>query len=290
LYKVLIVDDETWVLENYRLGIQWEKMGFQVVATAANGMEALECIQQCHPHVIITDIRMPVMGGLELIRQVKQQSPDTEFIVISGYAEFSYAQKALNFGVAGYCLKPVEEADLQAVLVTVKDKLDRLNDKRTDFFTSLEYMADELHNDEELDAQNLGLHWDAQQGMRVLICVGRWDPSRSSLWNVVVPLGVDRRACFISEEQLEASQKELAGIPDLVVGISHKVQDVGLVNNAIVEAQIAAHQNFMTNQPGIYLYQNSSRGPLREILGQLRDSLELREAVPVTEALTASPN
>ena len=93
------MDDESWVLENYRLGIDWASKGFEVVDTAGNGMEALEKIRQLHPDLVLTDIRMPVMGGLEMIRQAKQMFPDLEFVVISGYAEFSYAQKALNFGV-----------------------------------------------------------------------------------------------------------------------------------------------------------------------------------------------
>lgn len=104
MYKVLIVDDESWVLENYRLGIDWASKGFEVVDTASNGMEALEKIRQLHPDLVLTDIRMPVMGGLEMIRQAKQMFPDLEFVVISGYAEFSYAQKALNFGVAATAL------------------------------------------------------------------------------------------------------------------------------------------------------------------------------------------
>ena len=67
MYKVLIVDDESWVLENYRLGIDWASKGFEVVDTASNGMEALEKIRQLHPDLVLTDIRMTVMGGLETV-------------------------------------------------------------------------------------------------------------------------------------------------------------------------------------------------------------------------------
>ena len=164
MYKVLIVDDESWVLENYRLGIDWASKGFEVVDTASNGMEALEKIRQLHPDLVLTDIRMPVMGGLEMIRQAKQMFPDLEFVVISGYAEFSYAQKALNFGVAGYCLKPVEDADIQGVLANVRERLDRRYDRRVDYFSALEYMTDDM-GESKISASDIGLHWDAQQGI-----------------------------------------------------------------------------------------------------------------------------
>lgn len=282
MYKVLIVDDESWVLENYRLGIDWASKGFEVVDTASNGMEALEKIRQLHPDLVLTDIRMPVMGGLEMIRQAKQMFPDLEFVVISGYAEFSYAQKALNFGVAGYCLKPVEDADIQGVLANVRERLGRRYDRRVDYFSALEYMTDDM-GESKISASDIGLHWDAQQGMRVLICVGRWDAGKSALWDVVMPLGVDRKACFVSDAELEQAEAELSGQTGLVVGISRVVQDVSLVNSALVEAQIAANQSFMTGHRGIFHYQSSSRGPLREVLNQLVEALEIRETAQVLE-------
>jgi two-component system response regulator YesN len=282
LYKVLIVDDESWVLENYRLGIDWASRGFEVVDTASNGMEALDKIRQIHPDLVLTDIRMPVMGGLVMIRQAKQMFPDLEFVVISGYAEFSYAQKALNFGVAGYCLKPVEDADIQGVLTAVRERLDKRYDRRVDYFSALEFMTDDMA-DQKLSASDIGMHWDAQQGMRVLICVGRWDAGKGRLWNVVMPLGVDRKACFVSDGDLEQAVQELTLQIGLVVGVSRVVHDVSLVNNAIVEAQIAANQSFMTGRRGIFYYQSSSRGPLREVLNQLVEALEMRETAQVMD-------
>lgn len=124
---------------------------------------------------------------------------------------------------------------------------------------------------------------DAQQGMRVLICIGRWDAGKSGLWDVVMPLGVDRKACFVSDSELEQAEEELSGQTGLVVGISRVVQDVSLVNSALVEAQIAANQSFMTGHRGIFHYQSSSRGPLREVLNQLVEALEIRETAQVLE-------
>ena len=282
MYKVLIVDDETWVVENYRMGIDWAAHGFEVVDVANNGIEALEKIKTIHPDLVMTDIHMPMMGGLELIRLARKQYPDVEFVVISGYAEFSYAQKALNYGVAGYCLKPIEEADIQLVLGNVKNRLQSRNNKMVDYFAALEEMAAG-----EADADLLseyGMHWDKNAGMRVLVCVGKWKESFSGFWSAVVPLGVDRKACFLSDRYLANALNELEQIPDLVVGVSRKVNDIGLVNNALVEAQISAHQSFMTGSAGIYHYQAASRGHLREIIGRLSAAMGKRETVAVLDA------
>lgn len=282
MYKVLIVDDETWVVENYRMGIDWAGYGFEVVDVAANGIEALEKIKTIHPDLVMTDIRMPMMGGLELIRLARKQYPDVEFVVISGYAEFSYAQKALNYGVAGYCLKPIEEAEIQLVLGNVKERLMNRGHRKADYFAALEDMAGG-----EADADVLsgyGMHWDKSSGMRVLVCVGKWREGFSDFWNVVVPLGVDRKACFISNRFLPEAIHELEMYPELVVGVSRRVDDIALVNNALVEAQISAQQSFMTGRAGIYHYQAASRGRLREIIGRLSAAMGKRDTGAVLDA------
>ena len=143
-------------------------------------------------------------------------------------------------------------------------------------------MTDET-TDTRIWASDIGLHLDVHKGMRVLICVGKWDAGKSALWDAVMPLGVDRKACFVAEPDLEQAEQELAGFSDLVVGISRLLQDASLINNAIVEAQIAANQSFMTGHKGIFHYQSSSRGPLREVLNQLVEALEIRETAQVVD-------
>lgn len=112
MYKMMIVDDEDWVRERLIHTLDWESKGVQVIDEAANGVEALEKAKLKRPEIILTDIRMPNMDGLELIKQLKENRIQAKTIIISGYSDFDYAKKALILGAYDYILKPVEDDDL----------------------------------------------------------------------------------------------------------------------------------------------------------------------------------
>jgi two-component system response regulator YesN len=112
MFKLLIVDDEKLIREGLATGFDWESLGFYVCGTAANGIEALKIIDKDMPDVIITDIKMPLMDGLDLIKHVNAKNKNTKFVVLSGYDLFDYAQKAINYGVTSYLLKPISEDEL----------------------------------------------------------------------------------------------------------------------------------------------------------------------------------
>ncbi len=108
MFKVLIVDDEQYIRKGIADHVDWKQLGCEVVGLAADGEEAFEIVEQEQPHVIITDIMMPIMSGLELIKLVKEKYPETYIIIISGYDEFDYVQQALKLGAIDYILKPVD--------------------------------------------------------------------------------------------------------------------------------------------------------------------------------------
>jgi two-component system response regulator YesN len=126
MHKVLLVDDEVFARTGLRGLIPWNRLGFEIVAEAANGEEALHLIREEQPDLVVTDIRMPVLDGLELIRTVKEQDiASPRFIIISGYNDFKYAQQAVKFGVEDFILKPIDEAELSDTLRRVADSLRR---------------------------------------------------------------------------------------------------------------------------------------------------------------------
>ncbi|WP_239619303.1 response regulator [Cohnella mopanensis] len=122
--KVMLVDDEIVIRENIRVCIDWEKEGFIYCGDAPDGEVALPLIEKWAPDILITDIKMPFMNGLELSSIVRQRLPDTKIIILSGHDEFSYARSALQIGVEEYCLKPVHSLDLIKLLHSVGDKID----------------------------------------------------------------------------------------------------------------------------------------------------------------------
>ncbi len=117
MYKVLIVDDEVFVRRGLFNLLTWSSLQFEICGEAENGSQALALIKQLTPDLVIVDIRMPVMDGLELIRQVYEHGEhQPSFIILSGYPDFSYAQQAFRYNVSDYILKPVDENELTATL------------------------------------------------------------------------------------------------------------------------------------------------------------------------------
>ncbi len=116
MIRVLIVDDEARICKLIIKLIDWDQIGMLIIGTASNGIEALELIERERPDIVITDIRMPGYDGLEMIERAKKVHADLEFIIISGYGEFEYAKKAIEFDVKDYILKPINKGDLLQAL------------------------------------------------------------------------------------------------------------------------------------------------------------------------------
>ncbi|MFK7697297.1 response regulator [Paenibacillus sp. HJGM_3] len=123
MFKALIVDDEPQIRKGLRTIISWEQYGFTVVGEASDGMDALQAAREQQPDLVITDVRMPRMDGMELSRELRSVRPDTQVLVLSGYNEFAYAKEALRHGVADYLLKPVDPAELGRSLERMYDRL-----------------------------------------------------------------------------------------------------------------------------------------------------------------------
>jgi YesN/AraC family two-component response regulator len=102
----MLIDDEPWTMVYLKKTFQWGKMGFEIVAEMQNSVEALDVAGRLHPDVIFTDIRMPKMSGIDLIQELKRRGSHSEFVIVSGFAEFAYAQEAVKLGAFEYCLKP----------------------------------------------------------------------------------------------------------------------------------------------------------------------------------------
>lgn len=124
MYNVLIVDDEPSAVSLLSNVIRKMCSDFEIQATAYNGIEALEVIHEIQPDLVLTDVRMPVMDGIELIRRISQEFPEIRVVILSGYSEFEYARSALIYGAEDYILKPVDISEFLKLMGKVKQKLD----------------------------------------------------------------------------------------------------------------------------------------------------------------------
>lgn len=130
-YSLLLVDDEEEVIQVIMKKINWEDLGFSVVGYANNGVKALEMIEKYQPDVVMTDIKMPYMNGLELTTRIRADYPATKIILFTGFDEFEYAKEAIRLEVGEYILKPVSAVELTDVFTNLKIKLDKeISEKR----------------------------------------------------------------------------------------------------------------------------------------------------------------
>lgn len=128
LCRILIVDDEILIRQGVKHYINWEQEGFTIAGEASNGMEALEMIRQSQPHIVLTDIVMPVMDGEELTREIKAAYPEIEVIVLSSFSEFEYVRSTFQSGVADYILKP--KLEIQGLLKSLRNAASKVMSDR----------------------------------------------------------------------------------------------------------------------------------------------------------------
>ena len=127
MYKVLIVDDEYLIREGLSESISWEKLGYKVSGTARNGQEALDIMSEEPADIIITDVKMPVMDGITLCSIINKKYPKTKIIILSGYGEFEYAKRAIEYNVYSYILKPLNEDELVSTFGAIFNELQTQN-------------------------------------------------------------------------------------------------------------------------------------------------------------------
>ena len=124
-FSIVLADDEQNILFGMKKGIPWEELGFEVVGTAQNGKEALELIEEYHPDLLISDIKMPFMDGLELAKIIHESYMTTKVILFSGWDDFEYARLAISYGVSEYIMKPINFEEMKSLLVSIYEELEK---------------------------------------------------------------------------------------------------------------------------------------------------------------------
>ncbi len=144
IYTVLLVDDEEEVIQVIMKKINWEELGFLVIGYANNGVKALEMVEEFQPDVVVTDIKMPYMDGMELSNRIKANFPTTKILLFTGFDEFEYAQEAVHLEVEEYILKPVNSVELTNVFTQLKMKLDQEISEKRNVETLQKYYMESL--------------------------------------------------------------------------------------------------------------------------------------------------
>ena len=172
MLKVLVVEDEELIRRGIVLAVDWAALGCVVVGEAANGEEALEAVKRLDPTLIITDLKMPKMDGIEMLRRLREDGCDAFVIILTAYDSFEYAQSALRLGAVDFLLKPFHDGDLENAVRRLQKRLDaegarpdpipglKKGDKSRYVLEAMDYIG-EHYNDPDISlaavARHLGL-------------------------------------------------------------------------------------------------------------------------------------
>lgn len=146
MYKLLLVDDENQIREGLRRILNWEEYGIQICGEASDGEQALAMIEKWEPQIILTDIKMPGMDGVSLLKEIRKKRPDIKVIILSGYDDFSLVRQTMKYGAVDYLLKPVGKNDLIQVIEELLDQLEKPKDEEMYYKEGLEAARNNFFN------------------------------------------------------------------------------------------------------------------------------------------------
>ncbi|WRS28640.1 response regulator [Oscillospiraceae bacterium MB08-C2-2] len=268
MYRLIFADDEALVRNNVTRLIDWEKHGFTLIGCCANGHELIEMVEREQPELVITDVNMPFINGIEASRQIRQNHPGVKIVFLTGYNEFEYAQQAIDLNVMKYISKPVTAGKLSETLLALKSRLDyEYADKRN--FSMLQNFYDQNKafmqgvflnslltsgiDDEEANrtAASLELSWLQDQGYRVVL-LQKDDNLNREEWQGVPEEMLNFAVYNITQELLEASNLGTAFLMGTRVAMITCQKDrsltayQGFLENCIgeIQANIKNHLHF----------------------------------------------
>lgn len=144
MLRIMIIDDEFYFREALKISLPWHELGFEICGEAKNGKDALEKVEGLKPDIIIADINMPIMDGLEFIQNIKDKGANIKIIILTGHSEFNYAKQALQLGVNNYILKPVDEEELKRTLLELKGLIQKESNIRVEVDRLKQQVRDSL--------------------------------------------------------------------------------------------------------------------------------------------------
>lgn len=290
MYSVIIVDDEKLVIQSLQGSINWEEQGFYVMGHALNGTECLELVKKSKPDVIFTDIRMPGMNGLELIKKTHAIYPRIQFVVVSGYAEFAYAQKAINNGAIGYCLKPFDDDEIIFVLKKAKDILDKENGfNGIDIFSILEESISKKFSMINL-LKKYGLNTDSSSKAVIAVSIGGDNVKAEHGFKYIkAKIGSKKIIYILPYDESQAINDFIKKLSDnsLGVGISFAEYSCNMLEKRIEESIIAAYQYFISGKNGIYYAQKFVLNESDGLIMDLEETRAKKDIFQIQEKLDA---
>ena len=150
MIKVLIVEDEIGTRNLLKIIVKWEELHMKIIGEASNGREALFHMEKELPDLVVTDIKMPVMSGIELAEEIMKKYPSVKVIIITAYDEFKYAQQAIRAGAADFILKPMKRQEVREALLKVSGQIEKEEESSPDVMEQVRNYLEEHFAESEL--------------------------------------------------------------------------------------------------------------------------------------------
>ncbi len=294
MFTVILVDDEPWALLGMRNCYNWENNGYQIVFETTNALQALEAIKSQKPDVVLTDIRMNKMSGIELIESVRQAGLDTEFVIASGYDDFCYAKEAIKHRAFHYVLKPLNEDEIIDVFTRLAGHLNRKKAAQ-DKIENLSLLDDFPYNS-ELIAKYLQDNGMSRKYPFYQVIVTH-DQQRNQIelefpeetFRVELYLSANKKAYFINTQTdireysgiYRPSRKDFE-VPS--VGISTICKAMDKIGTKYREADIAVYDSFVTGKPAITCFEKKNTADLNKYIGIILSKLDSKDSCQLAEA------
>lgn len=297
MYRVMLVDDEPWTLKGIQETFKWDNYGLNVIGAYESATLALQEILEKKPDVVFTDIRMPILNGMELLNEIRKNELDTEVIIISGFGQFDYAQEAIRQGAFDYILKPVDEEETDILLERLKKRLDQKFEEKNK--RMIEMIIDEPNG---IQPEQFGLH-NRFSYYQVIVTYGTALTELATSTGVAgikellqsadnleyVEIILSNKVYYIvnCENELINNIKEMS-FP-VTIGVSKLSDSIDNISDLISQASIAATNFFITNQITTYAYQDIQSQKLIPYIIRITKVLNEGQLVEFTQLIEEIP-
>lgn len=247
MFNVVIIDDENFIIKSLLSAIDWSSLNLKVTATFSNSIEALAFIETHVVHIVITDIRMPGITGLDLCHHINNTFPHIRTIIMSGYADFTYAQKAIKCNVLGYCVKPLDFDELTILLRKAIYHFSQSSTLHYDLIDAIE------NEDEPLINAYLSQHQLDAENFYIMVSIGP-NPLSSQLpsCHLTLKIGIHKYLYFLKSPYSKnltnptLSTLAIKGIGSYPVSVT-----TSTLNQALHQATLMSHQFFFLGSPSV---------------------------------------
>lgn len=234
MYNVLIVDDEQGILDGLKKLIPWNEYSIEEVMVATSGEDALKILNNFHIDILITDVKMDGMSGIELIRRVKSHFPNIKNIIESGYDDFQYVKEGIGLGIENYLLKPVDEEELIGSIVQIQNKIEQ--DKKEKHQKML---------NEDIIRENIFLRWinNNISASELVMKSNTLNISLNDEVYFVVVIGIQIEMSLISEESIYKVQEQNENMDKCIKEFRRLLKDGYIFSNLHNQITIIVHGN-----------------------------------------------